>query len=57
MYIKSQGGEPTPGVTIVESGGSTDLDKEGSTSDTYTIVLDTLPTDTVTITVDPDIET
>jgi hypothetical protein len=57
MYIDSQGGEPTPGVTIVESDGSTDVDEEGPTSDTYTVVLDTLPTDTVTITVDPDIET
>jgi len=45
------------GVTITESGDSTDVDEEGPTSDTYTVVLDTLPTDTVTITVDPDGET
>jgi len=49
--------ETAPGVTITESGGSTDVAEEGPTSDTYTIVLDTEPTDTVTITVDPDIET
>ncbi|UCF00069.1 MAG: hypothetical protein JSV82_03105, partial [Planctomycetota bacterium] len=48
---------PTPGVTIVESGGSTDVDEEGPTSDTYTVVLDSQPTSTVTITVDPDVET
>ncbi len=45
------------GVTITESGGSTDVAEEGPTSDTYTVVLDTLPTATVTITVDPDIDT
>ena len=45
------------GVTIVESGGSTDVNEEGPTSDTYTVVLDTQPTDTVTINVDPDTET
>ncbi|UCD29976.1 MAG: metallophosphoesterase, partial [Planctomycetota bacterium] len=49
--------QPTPGVTITESGGSTDVDEEGSTSDTYTIVLDTQPTGPVTITVDPDMDT
>ncbi|MHC4117364.1 MAG: right-handed parallel beta-helix repeat-containing protein, partial [Planctomycetota bacterium] len=54
------------GVTIVESGGSTDVNEEGPTSDTYTVFLasdtytvflDTKPSDTVTITVDPDAET
>ena len=51
------GGAPTPGVTITESGGSTDVAEEGPTTDTYTVVLDSLPTATVTITVDPDIDT
>ncbi|MFC1766916.1 hypothetical protein ACFL6U_33180, partial [Planctomycetota bacterium] len=44
----------TAGVTIVESGGSTDVAEEGPTSDTYTVVLDSQPSGTVTITVDPD---
>ncbi|MFC1766793.1 right-handed parallel beta-helix repeat-containing protein, partial [Planctomycetota bacterium] len=47
----------TPGVTLVESGGSTDVDEEGPTTDTYTMVLDSIPTDTVTIAVDPDPQT
>jgi hypothetical protein len=57
MFIRSDVGPPSPGVKITESNGSTDVDEEGPTSDTYTVVLNTLPTDTVTITVDPDIET
>ncbi|MHC5184865.1 MAG: hypothetical protein ACYSPI_11415, partial [Planctomycetota bacterium] len=56
MYIESTT-IATPGVTITESGGSTDVDEAGPTLDTYTVVLDTQPTDTVTITVDPDIQT
>ena len=51
------GGSSTPGVTVTESGGSTDVNEEGPTSDTYTIVLDSEPTATVTITVDPDDQT
>ncbi|MHC4155175.1 MAG: LamG-like jellyroll fold domain-containing protein, partial [Planctomycetota bacterium] len=57
MFIRSVIGPPPPGVTITESNGSTDVAEEGPTSDTYTVVLDTLPSDTVTITVDPDVET
>jgi parallel beta-helix repeat protein len=58
MYILCTGvGEPTYGVTITESDGSTDVDEQGPTSDTYTVVLDSQPSDTVSITVDPDIET
>jgi hypothetical protein len=46
------------GVTITESGGSTDVSEDGPSSDTYTVVLKTPPTlATVTITVDPDIQT
>ncbi|MCP5502125.1 MAG: hypothetical protein H7A25_19665 [Leptospiraceae bacterium] len=38
----------TPGITIVESGGSTSV-TEGSTTDTYTLVLNTQPANDVTI--------
>ena len=44
------------GVTIAESAGSTDV-VEGGATDTYTVVLDTKPTDKVTITVTPDAQT
>ena len=44
-------------VTITETGGSTDVNEEGPTSDTYTIVLDSQPDDPVVITIDPDEET
>ena len=43
-----------PGVTIVESGGSTDVSELGPTSDTYTVVLDSEPLSNVTITATPD---
>ncbi len=56
MYVESMLGA-LPGVTITESGGSTSVDEQGPTSDTYTVVLNTQPSATVTITVDPDIET
>jgi hypothetical protein len=39
----------TAGVTIAESAGSTDVDETGPTIDTYTVVLDTQPSATVTI--------
>ena len=42
-----------PGVTITESGGSTDV-VEGGATDTYDIVLDAAPTGTVTITISSD---
>lgn len=45
------------GVSITQSGGSTDVSEQGPTSDTYNIVLDRLPTSSVTITVDPDSNT
>ncbi len=41
------------GVTIAESGGSTSVSEAGAT-DTYTVVLNTQPTGTVTITLTPD---
>ena len=40
-------------VTVTETGGSTDV-TEGGANDTYDVVLDALPTGTVTITVSPD---
>ncbi len=45
------------GVSLTQSGGSTNVNETGPTSDSYTIVLDTQPTDTVEILVDPDIQT
>lgn len=47
----------TAGVTVTQSGGSTNVNEMGPTSDTYTIVLTSQPTATVTITVDPDVQT
>jgi len=44
-------------VTITQTGGSTDVSEQGPTSDTYTIVLDSPPDDTVVITVDPNEDT
>ena len=40
-------------VTIAESGGSTNVTEGGST-DTYIVVLDTMPSGTVTVTLSPD---
>ncbi|XWK89532.1 MAG: esterase-like activity of phytase family protein [Phormidium sp.] len=40
--------DPTPGVSITPSGGSTDV-TEGGATDTYTVVLNTQPTANVTI--------
>lgn len=45
--------ETTPGVTIRETMGTTEV-VEGGASDTYDIVLDSLPSSDVTITVTPD---
>lgn len=47
--------EITPGVTITESLGTTDV-TEGGATDSYTIVLDSEPTADVTITIFPDSE-
>jgi large repetitive protein len=47
----------TGGVTITESGGSTDVNEQGPTLDTYTVVLNTQPTANVTVTVTPDAQT
>lgn len=45
-----------PGVTINESGGSTQVNEEGPTSDTYTVRLNTQPTNNVTITINCGVE-
>jgi predicted extracellular nuclease len=45
-----------PGVTLVESGGSTNVTEDGAT-DTYTIVLNTQPTADVIVTIIPDSQT
>jgi hypothetical protein len=43
----------TPGVTVTQSAGSTEL-TEGSTTDTYTVQLNTMPTGNVEVTVTAD---
>ncbi|MGH7494251.1 MAG: FlgD immunoglobulin-like domain containing protein, partial [bacterium] len=42
-----------PGVTIAESGGSTGVTEDGA-ADTYTVVLNSVPTANVAVTGDPD---
>jgi hypothetical protein len=44
------------GVTISESGGTTDV-TEGGAADSYSVVLDSLPTSNVDVTVTPDSQT
>ena len=44
----------TAGVTITESGGSTNVSENGPTSDTWTAVLNTQPTSDVTILATPN---
>ena len=46
----------TAGVTIAESGGTTDV-TEGGSADSYTVVLDSVPTADVDVTVTPDSQT
>ena len=46
----------TAGVTITESGGTTDV-TEGGAADSYTVVLDSVPTANVDVTVTPDNQT
>ncbi|MFC1587979.1 Calx-beta domain-containing protein [Planctomycetota bacterium] len=48
--------DDTPGVTITESGGSTDV-IEGGGTDTYTVVLDAPPVRDVVIEIGPDAHT
>ena len=46
----------TVGVTIAESGDTTDV-TEGGPADTYSVVLDSVPTANVDVTVTPDSQT
>ena len=46
----------TAGVTITESGGTTDV-TEGGAPDSYTVVLDSPPTANVDVTITPDSQT
>lgn len=39
----------TAGITVSQTGGTTDLDETGPTTDTFNVVLDTRPTSDVTI--------
>ncbi|MEZ6146917.1 MAG: hypothetical protein R3B91_16165 [Planctomycetaceae bacterium] len=39
----------TPGVTITETSGSTDVDEQGQTTDTFDVSLDTAPAGNVTV--------
>ena len=55
--VASVADNDTAGVSITQSGGSTNVNETGATSDTYTIVLDSMPTADVTVTVDPDAQT
>ncbi|MCC5655185.1 ExeM/NucH family extracellular endonuclease [Nostoc sp. XA013] len=50
-------GGNTAGVTITQSGGSTDVNEAGETTDTYTIALNTVPTGAVNIAIAADEET
>lgn len=45
------------GVTIAQSGGSTDVDEQGETTDTYTIALNTTPSGAVNVALAADAET
>ncbi len=56
-HMRDGGGGATAGVTITQSGGSTDVNEQGETSDTYTITLNTAPTGTVSIVIAADEET
>lgn len=49
--------EDTPGVIITESGGNTEVNEAGETTDTYTIALRTTPTAPVEITITADAQT
>jgi predicted extracellular nuclease len=40
---------PLPGITIAESAGSTSVNEQGATTDTYTLALNTTPTAPVSI--------
>ncbi len=47
----------TAGVTITQSGGTTVVQETSTSTDSYTVVLDGEPTDTVTVAITPDTQT
>lgn len=53
MFFSSVTVDPTPGITASQTGGTTEV-AEGGANDSYSIVLDTVPTADVTVTVTPD---
>jgi hypothetical protein len=44
------------GLSITQTGGTTDVHEEGATSDSYTIALTSQPTADVTVTITPDLQ-
>ncbi|EKQ68218.1 putative extracellular nuclease [Leptolyngbyaceae cyanobacterium JSC-12] len=48
---------PGAGIIVTQSGGSTDVNEQGETTDTYTIALNTVPTAAVNITITADTQT
>lgn len=48
---------PGAGITVTQSGGSTDVNEQGETTDTYAIALNTVPTAPVNITITADAQT
>jgi uncharacterized protein len=45
---------PSPGFTVLQSGGNTTVNEQGETTDTYTIALNTTPTAPVTVNLSAD---
>lgn len=56
LDVAISGGSPVAGVTVTQTGGSTEVNEQGETTDTYTIALDTSPSGTVAIEITPDAE-
>lgn len=56
-HMTSGGGGSTAGVTITQSGGSTDVNEAGETTDTYRIALNTSPTAPVEVAIAADRQT
>ena len=44
----------SPALVVEQSGGSTEVAEAGATTDSFTVALKTQPTDSVTVTVDPE---
>ena len=57
LFVLSAEALGQAGVSITQTGGSTDVNEAGATSDTYTLVLDTLPTADVSVIATPDSQT